>query len=240
MVYRSRCAILQLLPLLFCAACAGQAADDKPKAAPPARLAVPCADTPSCSVGCNDQGSGAACFELGVRQLTAALLAAEESGESGTVPSAEQVYAAAQTGEAKETFVRAAELLGRACTAKEHGSCWYLGRLFSEGWGVTQDQARAIGLLLESCEQGVADACTQIGWQFYEGLAVAKDPQRAVELLERGCEGGHWPACESLGSVYATGDGAPKDVERATTLLDKACAGGRQGACEQLAGLRRE
>ncbi len=196
---------------------------------------TPCVGFDACREGC-EAGAGPACFELGALQIAAELMRREAAGE-GSDASAQAVYDAAQADAPRATFGRAAQLLGGACDGGEVASCYFLGRLCAEGWGIAPDQARSLGLLIQACEGGVADACTGVGWQYFEGLAVAKDRPQGLRYLERGCSGKHPAACHSAGNAYLEGVGVEADTDRGRALLEQACGGGLTEACVQLRGI---
>lgn len=228
------------LILLFCpvllTACAGTQTGPAEAGKPLFRAVAACDKFEPCQTACVEKGSGAACYELGMLQLTQEMMRREEQGSMGET-SAQAVYDAAQVEAPRVSFTRAVQILEKECNAANELSCFYLGRLCSEGWGAPPDQARALRLLDQACEGGVADACTRLGWQFSEGLAVAKDPPRALQYLERGCAGNHPQACHSAGAAYLHGTGAERDSDKGRSLLHKACQGGVAEACDEVGTL---
>ena len=58
-----------------------------------------------------------------------------------------------------EGELRAVEVNRQACDGGDAAGCINLGRMYEEGHGVAQDQAKAVTLYRKACEMGLERAC---------------------------------------------------------------------------------
>ena len=80
-----------------------------------------------------------------------------------------------------------------------------LGLLYSEGWGVSRDDAAAVGWFRRAAEQGHADAQYLLGGSYALGQGVAQDDAEAARWLRRAAEQGNAEAQTELDRLLAAG-----------------------------------
>lgn len=97
-----------------------------------------------------------------------------------------------------------------------------LGTLYSNGYGVAQDDVQAIEWYRKAAEQGFSDAQFNLGVMYDYGAGIAEDPVQAVVWYRKAAEQGLADAQYTLGAMYDTGRGIAKDHLQAMTWLHKA------------------
>ena len=63
-----------------------------------------------------------------------------------------------------------------------------VGKCFSKGKGVTQDQTKAFEWYLKSAQNGNALAMNNVGWCFNNGQGVTQDKTKAFEWFLKSAE----------------------------------------------------
>ncbi len=144
------------------------------------------------------------------------------------------------------------------CTARDGGSCFWLGHLFENN----QDP-HAIDAYRRGCELDNGDACTSQAQRVLEAggtgakeiahkacqlktlegcvvegviaLGAEKpDIPAARALFEQACSGNNQDGCGNLGTLYLRGIGVPQDAPKGVALLAPACKDGFFDACGNL------
>jgi hypothetical protein len=103
---------------------------------------------------------------------------------------------------------------------------WYLGVMFHDGQGVTQDYAEAVKWFRKAVEHGYARAQYNLGVMYRRGHGVQQDNVEAVKWYGKAAEQGFAEAQYSLGVMYAEGQGVRQDFVRAHMWFDLAAASG--------------
>ena len=186
---------------------------------------------------CQD-GSGAACFTMGQVLNTGHI-----------VPQNPEV-AGVSFGRACDLGVREAcsslieftdsagkDVFQRACERGNGASCFILGSLYSSGFGVSKDPARAFSLFERSCTDKWWRGCGRLATSYLVGQGTAVDPAKAVENFEKGCRGGNAASCLEVAKLYHRGIGALQDDNLALEKLQQACDLGLEPACKELGSL---
>ena len=101
-----------------------------------------------------------------------------------------------------------------------------IGRLYSEGLGVPQDEATAVRWYARGAELGDVQAVFAMGVMLAEGRGVPKDRIAAGEMFERAARTGHVLANYNLGLLFLTGDGKPENPYRAAQHIGYAASKG--------------
>jgi hypothetical protein len=122
--------------------------------------------------------------------------------------------------------------LEKECAGGKAKSCSDLGLMYSDGEGVTKDDAKAAELFQKACDRGNAVGCFQLGMSYVNGKGVMKDNNKAAQLYLKACDAGEMISCWSLGLMYSAGLGVKRDGTKATQLYNKACKGGTSFACK--------
>ena len=108
---------------------------------------------------------------------------------------------------------------------------YYLGKMYEDGLGVSQDNAMAAEWYRKSAEQGNADAQNNLGEMYYYGLGVSQDNAKAVEWYRKSAEQGNIDAQCNLGKMYYNG----KDYAKAVEWFQKAAEQGNSW-CQLMLG----
>lgn len=119
----------------------------------------------------------------------------------------------------------------KKCESGVMAACFWLGRMYQDGKGVTKDPARALELFDRTCASGEGRGCFARAVDLMTGQSGRRDLPRASALLERGCMLGEDQACTLFGI-----DRLRTDFPKAESVLTKACEHGEQIACTSLGG----
>jgi len=91
----------------------------------------------------------------------------------------------------------------------------YLGIMYFDGKGVTQDYQEAVKWYLLAAEQGNASAQYNLGLKYDYGKGVTQDYKEAVKWYLLAAEQGSASAQYNLGVMYDNGEGVIQDYVRA-------------------------
>ena len=118
-----------------------------------------------------------------------------------------------------------AETVRRYRTAAEQGKAeaqFYLGGLYSDGWGLPQDDREAVRWWRKAAEQGQADAQCNLGCMYANGHGLAQNDREAVQWWRKAAEQGNANAQFNLGMAYLEGRGVAQNDQEAIRWLRKA------------------
>ena len=108
---------------------------------------------------------------------------------------------------------------------------YFLGVLYFEGNGVTQDVAKAAEWFRKAAEQGDVNAQPSLGAMYARGLGVPQDDTKAVKWYRKAAEQGFAESQVNLGLAYYNGQGVPQDHGKAYMWFSLAAENGdREGA----------
>jgi len=110
----------------------------------------------------------------------------------------------------------------------------YLGWLYEEGKGVTQDYQEAAKWYRLAAKQGYAAAQDNIGYFYHMGKGVVQDYKEAVKWYRLAAEQGDVDAQNNLGIMYAKGTGINQDYILARMWFNLAADNGDINAIENL------
>ncbi|MDI1319350.1 MAG: PEGA domain-containing protein, partial [bacterium] len=109
-----------------------------------------------------------------------------------------------------------------------------LAYAYSEGRGVSKDEAAAFGWLQKGTEAGDAGAMRSLGQAYANGKGVPKDEAAALKWEHEAADLGNSDALVSLGFFYANGLGVTKDDAAAIAWWRKAADMGNPSAIYNL------
>jgi TPR repeat protein len=113
-----------------------------------------------------------------------------------------------------------------------------LGVIYENGYGVTQDHAKAREWFQKAADKGEAGAMLNLGVLYYNGYGVTQDHAKAREWFQKAADEGGAPAMLSLGRLYHNGeDGVAQDYAKAREWYEKAADIGHAGAMTNLGWL---
>lgn len=98
-------------------------------------------------------------------------------------------------------------------------AAFYLGVMYMEGRGVSQNVSSGIKLLHSSAEGGDSGAMLRLGRIYYDGQLHSQDLQKAASYTRAAAEKGLGEAAVFLGALYFRGAGVPKDPSTALALF---------------------
>jgi TPR repeat protein len=102
---------------------------------------------------------------------------------------------------------------------------WYWrGITYSNGYGVPQDDAKAMKLYRLAADYGLAGAQYTLGMHYENGIGVPQDYSEAVKWYRLAADQGHAQAQSNLGLMYAAGHGVAQDYVSAYIWLNLAAA----------------
>jgi len=131
-------------------------------------------------------------------------------------------YLAYQEGDLAE----AAKWYRKAADLGDAMSQSFLGRMYSKGEGVPQDNAEAALLLRKAADQGFAHAYASLGLMYLAGRGVHLDYAEAMRLFRKAADLGFAAAQYALGTMYTQGLGVPQNHSEASKWYRKAAAQG--------------
>jgi TPR repeat protein len=116
-------------------------------------------------------------------------------------------FAAYSTGDYEKAYAEWAPLAEQG----DAGSQFGLGLLYSNGWGVAQDDAAALKWYELAANQGHAEAQYNISVMYQNGWGVDQSDAEALKWLRLAAGNGFAAAHRGLGDLYANGIGVPMD-----------------------------
>jgi Sel1 repeat len=121
----------------------------------------------------------------------------------------------------------------KACTLGEAEGCINLGFVYTNGWGVAPDPAKAAAALSKACDLGKPNGCEDAGVIYYQGQGgVPADFDKAHALFEKACAGKNTKGCFNLAVTQLKAQGTKQDVPAALVNLKKACDAGDEAGCK--------
>ncbi|URQ90739.1 tetratricopeptide repeat protein [Pseudoalteromonas sp. SCSIO 43101] len=120
---------------------------------------------------------------------------------------------------------------------------YLLGRMTTNGWGVTKNEANGVELIKLAVQQGFTPAFAQLGWHYMNGVGVGQDYEAARELLEKaantnGLETRY--AQFNLGWMFYNGMGLTKDYQKAASWFKRSESSGFKDASAMLGKIYEE
>ncbi len=100
-------------------------------------------------------------------------------------------------------------------------SQYYVGYLYLNGYGVSQDEKKALDYLQRAVDQDYDLAQSLMAYLYAEGKLVPKDKKKSLALYQQAAEQGNISALLNLGILYYTGDGVSKDINKALDYFNK-------------------
>ena len=101
---------------------------------------------------------------------------------------------------AEQGNARAVEWYRKSAEQGHATAQYYLGYMYENGRGVSQDNAKAMEWFRKSAEQGNTDAQYQLGYMYHNGIGVSKDHTKAAEWYSKAAKGGDVRAKNILSS----------------------------------------
>ena len=120
----------------------------------------------------------------------------------------------------------------------EHGAAeaqFTLGKMYTDGNGVPQDDKQAAEWYKKAAEQGHAGGQCNFGFSYAEGKGVAKDYDAAIAWYRKAAEQGYAEAQYKLGNMYNKGRGVPQSNIDAFAWLSLAASQGYEIAVKNKA-----
>jgi TPR repeat protein/energy-coupling factor transporter ATP-binding protein EcfA2 len=149
---------------------------------------------------------------------------------SGSTRIFAKVYSQVDIDTRKELFA----VMRTGAARGDDRSMAQLGWVYSQGYGVTRDYAKAREWLEKAASLHNADAMTNLGWLYQNGWGVARDYAKARELYETPPADGSADAMSRLGFLYENGLGGVQDYAKARELYERAAAKGSVDAMNSL------
>jgi TPR repeat protein len=104
---------------------------------------------------------------------------------------------------------------------------FYLGLMYQDGLGVSQDYTKAREYYEESVTKGNVDAMNNLGFMYSQGQGVPIDYLKAKELFEKAIASNNLvDAMVNLGDLYYHGHGIPQDYVEAQKWYQRAVEAG--------------
>jgi len=124
------------------------------------------------------------------------------------------------------------------CDSGDGGGCYALGLLYSQGRGVTENDAEAANLFRRACDARNTVGCKALADAYRNGEGVGRDLTQAEAFYTKGCKGALVHECaqifDSLGDLFYFGNGVTRNYDRAGQLYQKSCVAGYSTGCSDL------
>jgi len=153
-----------------------------------AAATVACSKSPAALEAECEKGTAASCVAAGD-----AYLAGQGVARDGD--KASMLFERACEGRDTAGCDKARQLYEQGCAKNVGGACSLLGRMYLEGFGVAEDQPKALGLYKKACDLGQAVDCSNLAMMYADGKGVAADPVMAASLYKKACDAGFKDAC---------------------------------------------
>ncbi|MDR2902170.1 MAG: sel1 repeat family protein [Lactobacillales bacterium] len=98
---------------------------------------------------------------------------------------------------------------------------YYIGYLYLNGYGITQNNEKALEYLNKSLKSNYDLPQALMGYLYSEGTIVPKDKKLSMELYQKAADQGNISALLNLGVSYYTGDGVTRNVSKAIEYFNK-------------------
>lgn len=155
---------------------------------------------------------------------------------SPTEEGEDSAFAAYQRGYFLTAFREASKLAERS----DPKAMALLGELYSNGFGVGRDDAKAAQWYARAAAAGDAEAAFSLAVFKFQGRGGPRDVAAAVKLFETAANQGHVAAAYNLGIITLKGEDVPADPAKAAALIDRAAKAGMSEAQYVLATLYKD
>jgi len=105
-----------------------------------------------------------------------------------------------------------------------------IGKLYLNGWGVTQDYGAAMQWFRRAADQGYTAAHYNIGLLYERGWGVERDYGEAMRWFRKAADQGNAFAQTHIGGLYYLGQGVAQDYDEALRWYHKAADQGNASA----------
>ncbi|MDE7413646.1 MAG: sel1 repeat family protein [Muribaculaceae bacterium] len=129
------------------------------------------------------------------------------------LPSTAEILAEAKRAYESKDYTKALKLFRKIDGDKE--SQYYIGEMFSSGYGVTKDYNEAVIWTEKAAMQGYVDAQVNLGVMYSRGNGVPQSDKEAVKWYRKAADQGNTAAQNNLGVCYENGLGVTKDIQEA-------------------------
>ena len=129
-----------------------------------------------------------------------------------------------------ENYTEAKPWLERAAQQGNRDAQFYVGKMYSKGWGVDKDYTKAVMWYRKAAEQGNRDAQNNMGFMYGRGFGVKKNASIAVRWYRKAAMQGGPVAQNNLGTMYKNGQGVEKNLKQAIKWYRKAARQGNRAA----------
>ncbi len=108
----------------------------------------------------------------------------------------------------------------------------FLGQMYYNGEGVSQNYSEAFKWYKLSAEQGESDSQFELAWMYDKGEGVPQNYKQAVKWYRLVAEGGNSAAQNNLGVMYDNGHGVLQNYARSHMWFNLAASNGSEKAAE--------
>ena len=102
-------------------------------------------------------------------------------------------------------YIQALEIFRKLAGNGDGEAMYYIGKCYSNGWGVDKDYDEALSWYKKSAQCNNSSGINALGYCYNFGQGVEKDDVKAVELYTKSAELGNSGAMRNLGSCYYYG-----------------------------------
>ena len=129
-------------------------------------------------------------------------------------------------GPTQESYRSAAGWLKRAAAHGDSIAAFKLGFLYDIGWGVVEDDSKALYWYQQAAVKGVEDALVMLGTILYDGHGVEHNKELATRILKKAASRGNTTAQLILGEMLTNVGGVPENTRDGLKWLIMAASQG--------------
>ena len=177
------------------------------------------------------------------KQMTIEFLKSNSSGAASQIlreyerrieTEAKRIYRVGEDAYLRGDYATALKELEPIAKQGHAGAQFRLGRMYSNGEGVVQDNIEAVKWYRKAAEQNYASAQYKLGWMYENGKGVVQDDNEAVKWYRKSAEQNYALSQNDLGRMYRNSKGVVQDDVEAVKWYRKAAEQGERYAQSNL------
>lgn len=137
-----------------------------------------------------------------------------------------------RSGESPKAMFDAGKIasLRQAAESGDAEAMFYIGACYSDGKGVSKDEAEGLRWYRKAAEAGGQKGMIIVACKYREGIGVPKDDAEAAKWFRKLAESGDIKSMHQLGRYYVEGSGVSQDLVQAYKWFNLAATRGYQAA----------
>ena len=134
----------------------------------------------------------------------------------------------------KKEYQKSSKYYQKGCDLNSAFGCSWMGYLYENAKGVSQNFNHAINLYSKGCRGNNEFGCSSLGGMYLHAKGTEQDYEKALSFYTKGCKLGSNFGCSNLAYMYKTGKGVEKNYTMAVEFYKKGCKLGSNFGCTDL------